>query len=83
MWCGKRTFGLFAGALEGFIPYLSTEWPYRAESRAAEAGLKRTPDDPLRMVPERLSFRVSLGVVPSALGQLQVCRAIQLIGVFS
>ena len=64
----QKNLGSFAGALEGFIPYLSTDWPYRAGPKAAEAGPKRIPEDPPRMVPGRLSFRASLGVVSLALG---------------
>ena len=52
--------------------HLSSGQPYRAGPKAAEAGPKRAPKDPLgivpRVVPERLSFRASLGGVPPVLG---------------
>ena len=41
--------------------HLSTEQPYRAGPKSAEAGPKRAPEDPLGMVPERLSLRGSSG----------------------
>lgn len=44
--------------------HLSDGSTYRAGPKAAEAAPKRTPEDPLRIVPERLSFRISLGVLP-------------------
>ena len=46
--------------------HLSTEQPYGAGPKAAEAGPKRTGEDRLGMVPERLSFRASSGAVPSS-----------------
>ena len=56
-----------------FVPqstpdYLSTEQPYRAEPKAAEAAPKSTPEEPIGVVPERLSSRASLGAVLQALG---------------
>ena len=43
--------------------HLSTEQPYGAGPEAAETGPKRTGEDRLDMVPERLSFRAALGAV--------------------
>ena len=40
----------------------------RAGAKAAEAGPKRAPEDPIRTVLERLSFRVSSRAVTPALG---------------
>ena len=48
--------------------YLSTEQPYRAGPKAAETGPKTAPEEPFKMVPERLVFRVSSGTVSPALG---------------
>ena len=51
-----------------------TEKPRRAAPKATETAPKRTPESPLRLVPERRSFRVLLGAVSPALGPaLQGC----------
>ena len=43
--------------------HLSNGQPYRAEPKAIKTGPKRTPKNPLGMVPERLDFRVSSGAI--------------------
>ena len=41
---------------------------YGAASKTTETGPKRAPEDPLKMVPERLTFRGYSGVVAPAQG---------------
>ena len=48
--------------------HLSAGQPYKAGPKAAEAGPKKTHEDPLGIPPERLSFRASSGAVSRALG---------------
>ena len=43
--------------------HLSTEQLFRAGPKAAEAGPKKTPKDPLGIAPERISFKASSGGV--------------------
>ena len=58
--CGIRREGFGKECANDRRVHLSTGQPCRAGPKATEMGPRSAPEDPLRIVPKRFSFRVSL-----------------------